>query len=206
MKTVTTTLALISLGLLSLFSGCTEEEPQTPDPIELTNSEKETLQFMIEEEKMARDVYRYLDNLYDQKQFKNISQSEQNHMDQILTTMTAYGVEDQSHTEEGKFNNPTIQGLYDELTAYGDSSKLHGFIVGATIEDVDIFDLMNAKSETSNMDLIKLYDKLMCGSRNHMRAFNEQVENNGGEYVPQYISTTLFEEILAGSHEPCNQL
>ena len=46
----------------------------------ITDKEAKGLQFMYEEEKMARDVYAYLYEKYEMRVFGNITQSEQMHL------------------------------------------------------------------------------------------------------------------------------
>jgi hypothetical protein len=195
-------------GMMSLMvsiASCTEEKE---DPVEtlitLTETEEANLRFMREEEKLARDVYTYLGTLYDLPIFGNISGSEQKHLNFVLDIMDQYNLEDTGTDEAGVFTIPAIQELYNTLIAAGEPSLLDALTVGATIEDVDIKDLLEALNQTENTDLIELFELLQCGSRNHMRAFTGQIENRGGVYTPQYISQELYDEILNGGHESCN--
>lgn len=180
-----------------------------PEPIDITpglsEAEESSLIFLREEEKLARDVYNYMGDKYNEMIFGNIASSEQKHLDFVLEVMAKYEIGNTGTDEVGVFTNPDLQALYNELIEKGDKSVLDAMLVGATIEDVDIKDLEEALKGTSNEDLSELYAKLKCGSENHMRAFNKQVENKGGTYIPQYISQELFEEILAGAHTHCGQ-
>ena len=54
-------------------------------------------------------------------------------------------------------------------------------------------------------DVLRVYDSLSCGSRNHMRAFCRQLRAIGAEYEAQCISATELEEILASEHERCGR-
>jgi hypothetical protein len=158
---------------------------------------------MREEEKLARDVYFYFYEKYDLNLFNNISSSEQQHMDAVLTLLNIYDIVDVALPQYGEFSDPDLQELYNTLITNGDVSLLNALKVGATIEDVDIKDLMDAMERTTNMDLVDTYEKLICGSRNHMRAFVGELENRGETYTPQFISQELFEEIINASHEHC---
>ena len=55
--------------------------------------------------------------------------------------------------------------------------------------------------ETDNSDIIKVYNNLQKGSRNHLRAFFDQIENNGGSYSPQYLSQEEFNSIISSEQE-----
>ena len=51
---------------------------------ELNNNEKSALLLMLEEEKLARDVYIAMAEKYDSRVFKNISEAENRHMEAII--------------------------------------------------------------------------------------------------------------------------
>ena len=195
---------LLSTLMLSISSCGDEEEVQDLLP-QLTPIEVENLQFLREEEKLARDVYAHLGGLYDHIIFDNIEASEQRHIDFVLELMEKYDLSDNSTNEPGIFNNSDIQSLYNSLIDQGKNSLLDALIVGATIEDLDINDLDNAIDNTENMDLIGLYQLLQCGSRNHIRAFTSQVKQEGGNYIPTYISQDRLNEIIQLGHESCSQ-
>ncbi len=172
-------------------------------PIEPLNAvELNTLSFMREEEKLARDVYISLYNKWGSNVFKNISSSEQTHMDAMLILLNRYNITDPVGSNAvGVFNNPTLQNLYNQLIVEGNISVLNAFKVGATIEDLDIFDLTNALSGIDNQDIRFVYENLSKGSRNHMRAFYKNILNSGGTYVPQYLTQADFDAIINSAKE-----
>ncbi|MCK5279901.1 MAG: DUF2202 domain-containing protein, partial [Cyclobacteriaceae bacterium] len=71
--------------------------------------------------------------------------------------------------------------------------------------DLDIKDLEEFEEETTNPDIIRVYESLMCGSRNHLRSFISQLETYGVTYTPQFISQEEFDSIIAGDSEKCGQ-
>lgn len=199
-------LSLVLIVALGLISSC-EADNVMPTNVELTAEEEQDLLYMREEEKLARDVYDYMYAKYGLNIFKNISRSEQKHMDKLLALINKYNLQDPIalSPEPGKFGNTDLQVLYDALIAKGDVSLEEALVVGATIEDVDIFDLDNAIDKTNNTDLLDAYANLNCGSRNHMRAFYGQLEASGVAYEVKYISPSKLEEVLNGEHEKCGQ-
>lgn len=48
---------------------------------------------MAEEEKLARDVCTYLNNLWGRQAFANITEAEQTHMDSVLSLISKYNLE-----------------------------------------------------------------------------------------------------------------
>lgn len=168
----------------------------------LNATELSSLSFMREEEKLARDVYITLYNKWGVNIFTNISSSEQTHMESVLLLLNKYSLTDPVGTNPvGVFNNTTLQGLYTQLVAQGNTSILEAYKVGATIEDLDIFDLKNALINIDNQDIRLVYDMLTKGSRNHLRSFYKNVLNAGGTYTPQYITQAEFDAIINSAME-----
>jgi hypothetical protein len=157
---------------------------------------------MREEEKLARDVYLTLGDMWGMQIFSNIATSEQTHTDAIKTLLERYELNDPVTDDSiGVFTDLNMQKLYADLITQGSESLLAALIVGATIEDLDIKDLDEAMAENSKSDIEIVYQNLQKGSRNHMRAFVRQIERNGGTYSPQYISVSDYESILSSSQE-----
>lgn len=168
----------------------------------LTDEEREDLLFLREEEKLARDVYLYSYQKYGTKNFRNIIKSEEKHMSSVLKLLKKYNIDDPA-LGIGIFVNNFLQEKYNELTEKSDISELDALLVGNYIEDLDIDDLTQKEKRTTKEDLLKVYGSLKCGSRNHLRSFNYQVELNGGEYEPEFISIEEFESIVNSEHEKC---
>lgn len=144
----------------------------------LSSDEEHHLLFMREEEKLARDVYDQLFVDYGNLVFDNISNSEQNHMDAIKNLLDKYGLEDPI-LEPGVFHDESLNDLWALLMSVADDGPIWALVVGAWIEETDIIDIQIAISETEHEDFDSTYESLMCGSRNHLRAFIRQLEANG---------------------------
>ena len=168
----------------------------------LSDAELEALAFMREEEKLARDVYLRMYEIWDQRIFTNIANAEQTHMDAVLRLLEKYDLEDPaSDTPQGVFTDPVLQGLYDMLVAQGSASLVDALIVGATIEDLDIFDLQRQLAVVDNQDIILVFENLTKGSRNHMRAFSSRLADLGVVYTPVYISQEEYDAIINSDTE-----
>ena len=168
----------------------------------LSQAEKEALIFSREEEKLARDVYLFLFDVWGQWIFENIAASEQQHMDAVKNLLDKYNLDDPAEGQaEGEFNNTDLQNLYDILTGRGTESKLQALDVGATIEDLDIFDLQNLLELTDKADITRVFENLIKGSRNHLRAFVGQLELLGETYEAQYLEQNEVDEIVNSERE-----
>lgn len=200
---------MVALSLLWSFSACSSDDPEpigndiAETDLVLTQIEKDALVFMLEEERLARDVYDHLFAKWGLPQFENISTSEQSHMDAVETLLKKYDLP-YSILEAGTFQNTDLQAAYNSLVAQGDEDLVGALTSGATIEDLDIFDLENWMDQIENGEILNVFSKLQCGSRNHLRAFTNSLALEGETYTPQFISQTEYEEMLNNDREKCN--
>lgn len=204
MKKITVLIVLATL-MLSNCSSNNDTIEELAEEATLTLNEKNDLSFLREEEKLARDVYLYSYEKYQTEIFKNISDSEQKHMNRVLSLMTKYGIPDSASEEMGVFNNKDLQELYYVLTAKSDMSLIEALTVGAIIEDLDIDDIDNFIANSSKVDILSVYNNLTCGSKNHIRAYTKQLNNNNITYVPDYISQAYYDSILSESSGGCGK-
>lgn len=168
----------------------------------LTEAEANALLYMREEEKLAHDVYLALYNQWQLPIFQNIANSEQTHTDAIKTLLDRYGLQDPAYGEAGVFANQTLQDLYDQLVAQGSQSLAKALKVGAAIEEIDILDLEQPITQTSQPDIALVYENLLRGSQNHLRSFVSTLQNQTGEtYQPQYLSQDAYQAIVGTSIE-----
>lgn len=171
----------------------------------LNDSDKEALLFMLEEEKLARDTYVFLDNLWSINQFANIKNSEQSHMDAVESLLVQYGIEYEI-LPAGQFANTALQDFYDQFISDGSKSVANALQIGATIEDLDIVDLQEYIDETSNPSLIAVFENLKCGSTNHLRAFLKGIKNLGDTYTPQFLSVESYNSIINATNQKCGRV
>lgn len=107
MKTLTCLFSIIlTSGLLFAFIGCKDDDNNTNDDNEtLTEQEESDLFLLREEEKLARDVYLYFHEKYGLSISKNIANSEQTRLNQVLEILTAYELNDLASRDTGVFNS-----------------------------------------------------------------------------------------------------
>ena len=193
---------MISTGLMagnwgSNFGGEMESILESVEKSSLSNGEAEGILLMREEEKLARDVYLTLYDKWGLRTFTNIAGAESTHMDAMGILLERYNLDDPIKSDTiGVFTNPEMQNLYDTLVTQGSESFNAALNVGATIEDLDIYDLERLIADTNNDDLKIVYQNLLKGSRNHMRAFDMQLSRNGINYEAQFISNESLSVIL----------
>lgn len=182
-----TSIAAGAFALITVFSttlptyaaGPNPAAPAIPAPVSaavpaaISPTESASLQYMREEEKLAHDVYVTLYAKWGLRMFNNISAAEQRHTDAIVTLLNRYGIDDPAAGNPvGVFTNPDLQALYDKLIAQGSVSAAEALKVGVLIEQTDIQDLKTHIAETTKADILRVYNNLLAGSQNHLRAFS----------------------------------
>jgi hypothetical protein len=176
--------------------------PAPPAPTSpLSADEIAGLLFMREEEKAARDVYLTLYEAWGSQVFSNIAHSEQSHMDAVKTLLDRYGVDDPAAGHDiGQFSDPDMQALYDDLSAQGQESLAEALKVGALIEEVDIADLIEELVEVEHSDIQRVYEQLLQGSENHLRAFVSNLERQTSEtYEAQVLDQATYNKIISAA-------
>lgn len=189
------------LCIIIICSGCVQDPETTPNPnlqtienehpsnIEdqeildnnfkrLTDAEKTSLLFMVEEEKLARDVYNYMFELYGLSIFQNIAISETTHVNSVGQLLDKRGLWNPNNVYiPGEFYNEDLQLLYNNLILQGSLSASDAIEVGVIIEETDLEDIQYYLDYVvTNKDIIKVYENLLAGSKSHLTAFLSQQE------------------------------
>lgn len=171
----------------------------------ITEEEGNMLIAMKEEEKLARDVYMRLYELWGSKVFLNIAGSEQRHVDAVLKLIRFYNLPDSLVEEPGVFATEELKTLYDDLITIGSASEAEGFKTGALIEDMDIHDLNTNLTGITNANIKLVFENLRSGSYNHLVSFTRQLTMLGITYSPVYISAEEYNLILTTTPAPGNR-
>ena len=178
----TTLTVLAGITVANLTVQRQRASQRLPAAVQLTEAEEHHILYMREEEKLARDVYLTLYELWGAEIFANISESEQRHMDAIKRLITRYGLVDPAFDDAiGIFTNQDFAVLYDQLVADGSVSLEDALNVGVLIEELDIADLNQALLETSQRTVQRVFLNLLDGSYNHLDAFQRNIGADGRE-------------------------
>ena len=163
----------------------------------LTQELKDSITYMYNEEKLAREVYLNVNEKQPLKQLYNIAtKSEIKHEKAVNDLAVKYDLNitlypdteepyDQQSLDEygsGQFAVVDIQELYDVLYDKGIQSQKDAFEVGCMVEVTDINDLnqyMKQASDANAKDVLAIFDYLREGSYNHYWAFDKGLKNSG---------------------------
>ena len=130
------------------------------------------LKYMVEEEKLARDVYTVLAKSSAYPKFRNIANAEQFHLDQMSIVLENYGLWNPTlNRKPGVFFNKELSALYKTLITKGQLSALDAIQVGIIIEEKDIADLTAMEALITQEDIQFVVNYLKAGSQNHLAAF-----------------------------------
>ncbi len=176
-------------GITALINNFPEEE--------LSEAETADMLYMREEKKLARDVYLAFYELWGQRVFSNIAQSEQWHMDMMKALLDKYNLEDPAaDNEKGVFTDQDIQALYTDLVEKGQVSLVEALKAGANIEELDISDLKQRYANADNTDIKTVYQNMTKASENHLRAFVSRLELFKESYEAQHLSSEELDSII----------
>ena len=163
----------------------------------LTNDQKYSLAYMWNEERLAKDIYLALNDLYPANQFENIAtKSEVKHVAAVEDLVRKYDINilnlvdytvNYSEAElralpPGTYGVDAIQSLYDDLYAKGELSKVDALQVACMVEVTDVDDLdrfIDVAENVNASDLVSVYENLRAGSYNHYWAFDKALKKEG---------------------------
>jgi len=161
----------------------------------LTDAQKETLAYMWNEEKLAKDVYLALNVVHPSSQLYNIANNaETQHeaavqsllekynlsVSDVLNPAASYSAETLAAIPAGRYTLPTLQNLYDTLYTMGIASAQASLEVGCMVEVTDVNDLDRDIALVSNLaDVKAVFENLRAGSYSHYWAFDAGLKSAG---------------------------
>ena len=147
------------------------QENSTTTDVE-SGSVEEMLTFLVEEEKLAHDLYVQLAQSSGAMQFTNILNSEETHISLVQGLLASYDIVDPTiGLAEGEFLNPDLQALYDSLLASGSVDRAGAIAAGIAVEEKDIADIQAMLATELPSDVVSVLERLLSGSQNHLAAF-----------------------------------
>ena len=177
-----------------------------PKTENLTQELKDSLAYMLNEERLAYDIYMNLYNYFKKNYNMNIRQlykiaqrSERKHIATVKDLVKRYNLKANNFTnvtedvennnsmtsenmQSGVYDIPKIQELYDTLYAMGKESREDALKVGCMLEVTDINDLnkyIQEAEESNAKDIKAAFKFLRKGSYNHYWAFDRGLKRMG---------------------------
>lgn len=152
-------------------SAINEEEIKTDSTVD-TSTLAEMLTFIVQEEKLAHDLYVQLASTSGAQQFANIVNSESTHISLVQGLLVSYNIVDPTvGLAEGEFLDQDLQALYDSLLASGSVDRAGAIAAGIAVEEKDIADIEVMLASDLPSDVASVLERLLSGSQNHLAAF-----------------------------------
>lgn len=163
----------------------------------LTQELKDSITYMYNEEKLAKDIYLNVYKMQPLQQLYNIAtKSETKHEDAVNDLAIKYDLNTTLYPDteipydkksldaygSGEYPVVAIQELYDTLYEKGIQSQKDALEVGCLVEvtDIDDLDKYMAQATASNaLDVLEVFDFLRKGSYKHYWAFDKALKNKG---------------------------
>jgi hypothetical protein len=170
-------MAGVGLGITAIATAAPTPTP-TPTPAVTASTAVDAavakqLTYLREEERLARDVYTALYELYpDATSFSRIANAEQRHFDSMGLMLSRHGLADPSSgLSAGTYANDTLTKLSAQLMTQAKVSVNEAYKVGVAIEQTDIADLKTGLAGNVPADVKAAYTYLQVGSDNHLASF-----------------------------------
>jgi hypothetical protein len=152
-------------------SAINEKEVTTDSTVD-TSTLAEMLTFIVQEEKLAHDLYVQLASTSGAQQFANIVNSESTHISLVQGLLVSYNIVDPTvGLAEGEFLDQDLQALYDSLLASGSVDRAGAIAAGIAVEEKDIADIEAMLATDLPSDVASVLERLLSGSQNHLAAF-----------------------------------
>ncbi len=156
-------------------SGASTHDSDIPAPVPdatISTDVADMLAFMVQEEKLARDVYALATDEYGDRVFVNINRAESNHMAELQVLLDRYDVTDPTADAAlGRFEDEELTRMYADLQAQVATDRAGAIAAGIAIETADIADLKDALELRAPADVTAVLENLLAGSERHLAAF-----------------------------------
>jgi len=177
----------VLVGALIVMAGCSKDPVVSPmnDPAsdygnyklpELAEDEIDDLLYMVQEERLAFDMYNTLYIEYELKIFQQIANSEEKHVAALSELISKYDLTNPNdNMDPGEYLDGVIQALYDQLLEQAMLSRNWAIQTGIDIESLDITDLNTVLARTDAKNLLQAYNHLVEASEKHLESFTEEL-------------------------------
>lgn len=146
---------------------------------------KDSLFLIVEQKKLAHDVFITLSEHWQKRHLKLLVRVESLHLRAIKRRLKNHDLNSILGNSTGIFNSSKLQKLYWELVNRGQNSVLDAFHVSAFLKEMDIVNLQSVIDASKNTRITNFSQRLMNNSKKHLRILIKQIERQGGIYEPQ---------------------
>lgn len=178
LNTKITALMSVLIAAIILMSCSKDADVLTPSSYDANDGtstwfsaeEQSDLQFMVEKEKLLKNVYQVMYDTYDNYLFKTIMDCKEKHMTLLSARLDKYGLENPvAYLGDGVFSNSSFQQIYDTFIEEGQIDLTESMMYLKNMEEKHIIDIENTLSKTEgNLDVVKVYNICLVESKAHL--------------------------------------
>lgn len=168
-------------------AGACAQPGKSTAPVTLSEAARAALQFQLDEERMAGELYLALEAKHAAQPFRDIPRAEARHRALLENLAARAGLKTPAAPEPGRFAPAAIQSRHDTLLARGQASLVEALKVGAFVEEQNIADLRALAVTTDEPEFKAALAALERGSQHHLQAFVRQLRVQGVEYQAQVL-------------------
>jgi len=138
----------------------------------LTAAEQTDLRYMIEKEKLMRNIYKVMYQDYHVELFQTIYQSKENHLNLLESRIDRYDVPNPiAYTSEDEFEDSSLQQIYDEFLATRLVDLSEAIIYVKNMEEQHIAYVETAVLQVNgHADIVSVYNLILEESQTHLDA------------------------------------
>lgn len=195
MKTLKLYAFLGTVAAVIIFSGCTKDDDQelsfynasSKQPSEnLSGQELQGLIYIVEIQKLQRDIYMALDERNINPIFNELYLADAKSLDEISATIEAYGQENPVLDRNvGDFRRTEVQALYDEFTYTVNNNLIEMLTFAVRMEEGTVDDISEFMEQVDgNEDIRQLYTDLLTGSYIQLNALNDEIKKTRTGIMP----------------------
>lgn len=163
----------------------------------LSSDEKDSIKYMVESEKLSRDLYQKLYELWELEIFNDLYKIEITHNNAVkkLAELEEL-IEENSVDNPGEFKSAYFDRVFKDFSETSNKSFYDAIYVAATMEEMAIFDIMEYEATTGNETLAKMLLDLKYGAMSNLRKLNKEIQAFGVPYEGKYLDPALLKRIL----------
>lgn len=141
-----------------------------PDLLQLDMDTLWRMQWMYDQEKLARDLSQELYDEWEEPNFANMVVTHQRHMNELEVTMRRYSLNPPADTNEpGGYRDEQHVELFAELKRRAEEGPLEAVKAVAFLQELHIFEYRLHVELTAEKPVKDTFERLLAGSKNHLR-------------------------------------
>jgi hypothetical protein len=130
------------------------------------------LEWIYDQEKLARDLNRKLFEDWEDQNFSNTAVANQRHMNELEATMNHYGLNPPAYSDQaGTYRDEEHVEMFAELQRRAEEGPLEAIMAVAYLQELNIVQYRAYIELSEEKPLRNTFERLLAGNKNHLRLF-----------------------------------